>query len=88
MRDLLAVWGDSSALRHTSVEQHLYITKALFIGLGFLQESHKEEIREGEGSQDDKQVKFRRMGYFGGKCLTLCKISLSKFQCKVFQYRY
>ena len=67
MRDLLAVWGDSSALRHTSVEQHLYITKALFIGLGFLQESHKEEIREGEGSQEDKQVKFRRMGYFGGK---------------------
>ncbi|XP_061169195.1 telomere length regulation protein TEL2 homolog [Saccostrea echinata] len=46
LRELLSVWGDSSALKHTSVEQHLYITKALFIGLGFLKESDKAEIRE------------------------------------------
>lgn len=46
MRDLLTVWADSSAVRHTSVEQHLYITKALLIGLGFLKESDKAGIRD------------------------------------------
>lgn len=48
MRDLLTVWADSSAVRHTSVEQHLYITKALLIGLGFLKESDKAGIRDGK----------------------------------------
>lgn len=48
MRELLTVWADSSAVRHTSVEQHLYITKALLIGLGFLKESDKAGIRDGK----------------------------------------
>lgn len=48
MKDLLSVWGDSSAIRHTSPEQHLYITKALFICLGFLSEKDKEGHKEGK----------------------------------------
>lgn len=68
MRDLLSVWGDSSAVRHTSVEQHLYITKALFIALGFLKESDKAEIREGKGNNLWRPVsKTRRI-----RCPSVC----------------
>ncbi|VDH97123.1 telomere length regulation protein [Mytilus galloprovincialis] len=47
-KELLSVWGDNSAIRHTSPEQHLYLTRALFISLGFLtdkdKEIHKDEL--------------------------------------------
>ncbi|CAC5384187.1 TELO2 [Mytilus coruscus] len=47
-KELLSVWGDNSAIRHTSPEQHLYLTRALFISLGFLtekdKETHKDEL--------------------------------------------
>ncbi|OWF49242.1 Telomere length regulation protein TEL2-like [Mizuhopecten yessoensis] len=48
MKGLLRVWGDGSALRHTSGEQHLYITKALLICCNHLAErdaqTHKDEL--------------------------------------------
>ncbi|XP_071129254.1 telomere length regulation protein TEL2 homolog [Mytilus edulis] len=47
-KELLSVWGDNSAIRHTSPEQHMYLTRALFISLGFLtdkdKETHKDEL--------------------------------------------
>ncbi|XP_052068348.1 telomere length regulation protein TEL2 homolog isoform X1 [Mytilus californianus] len=45
-KELLSVWGDNSAIRHTSPEQHLYLTRALFISLGFLTEKDKENHKD------------------------------------------
>ena len=41
------MWGDSSALRHTSMEQHLYISKALLISLGFMSKSDPDLPKDG-----------------------------------------
>ncbi|XP_060085134.1 telomere length regulation protein TEL2 homolog [Ylistrum balloti] len=50
MKELLRVWGDESALRHTSGEQHCYITKALLICCHHLSEQdvqkHKDELMQ------------------------------------------
>ncbi|KAK3091564.1 hypothetical protein FSP39_020836 [Pinctada imbricata] len=45
-KELLGVWGDKSALRHTSMEQHIYITKALFICMGFISKTDKDINKE------------------------------------------
>lgn len=48
MKEMLRVWGDGSALRHTSGEQHRYITTAVLICCHHLTErdtpAHKDEL--------------------------------------------
>ncbi|BFZ03712.1 hypothetical protein BsWGS_06751 [Bradybaena similaris] len=43
---LLRVWGDSSSLKHTSAEQHLYISKALMMCIGSLNEAEKQSCKD------------------------------------------
>jgi hypothetical protein len=45
---LLSVWGDGSAIRHTSPEQHLYLTRALFICMGYLTDTDKQTHKDGK----------------------------------------
>ena len=47
---LLQVWGDVSALQHTSCEQHLYITKAILVCTSFIDEDNKSVLRSGQCS--------------------------------------
>lgn len=47
--NLLTVWGDGSALNHTPLEQHIYITQAIILCVHYLQMSH-QTIPEAEGS--------------------------------------
>ncbi|XP_060117034.1 telomere length regulation protein TEL2 homolog [Heteronotia binoei] len=46
--ELLRTWGSSSAVKHSSVEQQLYISKAILICLSYVKdveiESHKQEL--------------------------------------------
>ena len=48
VRTLLEVWGDSSALKHTPPEQHLYLSRALMVCVAFMGEADKKELKEGE----------------------------------------
>ncbi|XP_041363315.1 telomere length regulation protein TEL2 homolog isoform X2 [Gigantopelta aegis] len=45
MKNLLQVWGDVSAVKHTSYEQHLYICRALIICISHLKNEDKQEIK-------------------------------------------
>ncbi|XP_036594402.1 telomere length regulation protein TEL2 homolog isoform X2 [Trichosurus vulpecula] len=46
LKDLLETWGSSSAVKHSPVEQQLYVSKAILICLSHLKESEIEHIRE------------------------------------------
>ncbi|XP_056661635.1 telomere length regulation protein TEL2 homolog isoform X2 [Monodelphis domestica] len=46
LKDLLETWGSRSAIKHSPVEQQLYISKALLICLSHLKEAEIEHIRE------------------------------------------
>ena len=48
LRQLLAVWGDKSSLKHTSYEQHLYLSRAIMVALSYLSEQDRATFREGE----------------------------------------
>eukprot|EP00795_Rhopilema_esculentum_P009379 gene9381-17084_t len=43
LKKLLDTWGDSNALKHTSVEHHLYVTKCILLAIGFLRARFKSE---------------------------------------------
>lgn len=45
-KTLINVWGDASALRHTSYEQHHYISRAIVICAGFITEKDDEKERK------------------------------------------
>lgn len=49
-KTLVNVWGDSSALRHTSYEQHHYISRAILICAGFISEKDREEDKQAAAS--------------------------------------
>ncbi|KAL5018489.1 hypothetical protein ScPMuIL_004211 [Solemya velum] len=46
LKELLSVWSDSSGVRHRSYEQHLYISRAIFVCLAFLNTSEKSQHKE------------------------------------------
>lgn len=41
------MWCNSSAIKHTCVEQQLYVSKALMLCVALLNHSEIEELREG-----------------------------------------
>ncbi len=46
LKRVLEVWGDKSAVKHTSYEQHKYITKAILVAVAFLKETEKQRIKD------------------------------------------
>jgi telomere length regulation protein len=46
--NLLTVWGDGSALNHTPLEQHIYITQAVILIVHYLQISHQKVLKEAD----------------------------------------
>ncbi|KAJ1098144.1 hypothetical protein NDU88_003260 [Pleurodeles waltl] len=46
LKELLQTWSSSSAVRHSPVEQQLYISKAIMIALGHLQKDDLESQRQ------------------------------------------
>ena len=47
LKRILEVWGDRSALKHSSYEQHKYITKAILIALAFTSKEDAAELKHG-----------------------------------------
>ncbi|KAK6187771.1 hypothetical protein SNE40_005723 [Patella caerulea] len=46
MENLLSVWGDGSAIKHTSYSQHLFISRALMICIGYLSDKEKSMLKD------------------------------------------
>ncbi|XP_035254843.1 telomere length regulation protein TEL2 homolog [Anguilla anguilla] len=79
LRSLCQTWANSSAVRHTPVEQQLYLSRALLLCLGLLSESELQELRPEllqcmlGGMQchlDSSVVRVRRAGMIVGECLS------------------
>ncbi|KAI5106624.1 telomere length regulation protein TEL2-like isoform 1, partial [Silurus meridionalis] len=87
------VWCNSSAVRHTTVEQQLYVSKSLLLCLCLLHHDEIPEIREdllqcmlgGVQCRLDSGVeRVRRMGMVVGECISR-RLDTSTSQLK-FQY--
>ncbi|CAH1794474.1 unnamed protein product [Owenia fusiformis] len=81
MMTLLDVWGDSSALKHTSYDQHLYISQAIMVCLAFVSTKEKLENKQEllgklmPGMQchlDSGEHSVRTIGMVVGESLTNC----------------
>ncbi|KAA0705038.1 Telomere length regulation protein TEL2 -like protein [Triplophysa tibetana] len=79
LRSACQVWCNSSAIKHTCVEQQLYISKALMLCVALLNHSEIEELREemlqcmlgGVQCRLDSNIeRIRRMGMVVGECLS------------------
>ncbi|XP_074649235.1 telomere length regulation protein TEL2 homolog isoform X2 [Tubulanus polymorphus] len=75
---LLRVWGDGSAIKHTSYEQHSYITKAILVCVSFMDEQQLKQYKDDvmskvlEGVQphlESSVPQIRLLGMFIGKHL-------------------
>ncbi|KAK9953001.1 hypothetical protein ABG768_017027 [Culter alburnus] len=93
LRSVCQVWCNSSAVKHTSVEQQLYVSKALLLCVALLTDSEIQELRQEMlqcmlgGVQcrlDSNIVRIRRMGMVVGECLSY-KLDTPGSQLK-FQY--
>ncbi|XP_035695718.1 telomere length regulation protein TEL2 homolog [Branchiostoma floridae] len=76
---VLEVWSDSSAIKHTSYDQHAYLSKAILAGLSHLNSKEKQEHKQDfirrllEGVQhhiDSPVIKIRRLGMIVAESVT------------------
>ncbi|KAJ8364161.1 hypothetical protein SKAU_G00129920 [Synaphobranchus kaupii] len=79
LRSLCQTWANSSAVRHTPVEQQLYLSRALLLCLGLLSDSELQGLRPEllqcmlGGMQchlDNSVMRVRRAGMIVGECLS------------------
>lgn len=79
LRSVCQVWCNSSAVKHTCVEQQLYVSKALLLCVALLHDSEIQELRQemlqcmlgGVQCRLDSNVeRIRRMGMVVGECLS------------------
>ncbi|TRY92900.1 hypothetical protein DNTS_005713 [Danionella cerebrum] len=79
LRSVCQVWCNSSAVKHTCVEQQLYVTRALLLTVALLQNSEVQELRQelvqcmlgGVQCRLDSNIeRIRRMGMVVGECLS------------------
>ncbi|KAL1248313.1 hypothetical protein QQF64_021631 [Cirrhinus molitorella] len=79
LRSVCQVWCNSSATKHTCVEQQLYVSKALLLCVALLTHSEIQELRQemlqcmlgGVQCRLDSNIeRIRRMGMVVGECLS------------------
>lgn len=79
LRSVCQVWCNSSAVRHTPVEQQLYVSKSLLLCVCLLHHTEIQELREdllqcmlgGVQCRLDSSVeRVRRMGMVVGECIS------------------
>ncbi|KAJ8245793.1 hypothetical protein GJAV_G00260380 [Gymnothorax javanicus] len=79
LRSLCQTWANSSAVRHTPVEQQLYLSRALLLCLGLLRDSELEQLRPEllqcmlGGMQchlESNVLRVRHAGMVVGECLS------------------
>lgn len=79
LQSVCQAWANPSAVKHTSLEQQMYISKALLISVGFLNDSELKELRSEllqcmlggmQSHLDSSVVQIRHIGMVVGECLS------------------
>lgn len=47
LRSVLQAWANPSAVKHTPLDQQLYVSKALLLSVSLLKDSELQELRSG-----------------------------------------
>ncbi|XP_034717304.1 telomere length regulation protein TEL2 homolog [Etheostoma cragini] len=81
LRSVSQAWANPSAVKHTPLEQQLYVSKALLLSVSLLRDSELQELRSEllqcmlggmQSHLDSSVVRIRRMGMVVGECLSSC----------------
>lgn len=51
LRSVSQAWANPSAVKHTPLEQQLYVSKALLLSVNLLKDSELQELRSGTNSK-------------------------------------
>uniref|UniRef100_A0A8D3DVA2 Telomere length regulation protein TEL2 homolog n=1 Tax=Scophthalmus maximus TaxID=52904 RepID=A0A8D3DVA2_SCOMX len=79
LRSVSQAWANPSAVKHTPLEQQLYVTKALLLSVNLLTDSELQELRSEllqcllggmQSHLDSNVVQIRRVGMVVGECLS------------------
>ncbi|KAM6951147.1 telomere length regulation protein TEL2 homolog [Aplochiton taeniatus] len=79
VRSLCQTWANPSAVRHTPLEQQLYVSRALLLCVGLLTDQELQELRAEllqcmlggmQSHLDSNVVRVRHMGMVVGECLS------------------
>ncbi|KAF1373997.1 hypothetical protein PFLUV_G00244700 [Perca fluviatilis] len=79
LRSVSQAWANPSAVKHTPLEQQLYVSKALLLSVSLLRDSELQELRSEllqcmlggmQSHLDSSLVRIRRMGMVVGECLS------------------
>ncbi|KAJ7984507.1 hypothetical protein DPEC_G00355530 [Dallia pectoralis] len=79
LRALCQAWANPSAVRHTPIEQQLYVSRALLLCVALLNDSELQELRPEllqcmlggmQSHLDSSVVRVRRVGMVIGECLS------------------
>ncbi|TDG98124.1 hypothetical protein EPR50_G00215290 [Perca flavescens] len=79
LRSVSQAWANPSAVKHTSLEQQLYVSKALLLSVSLLRDSELQELCSEllqcmlggmQSHLDSSVVRIRRMGMVVGECLS------------------
>ncbi|KAM3591747.1 uncharacterized protein V6R79_006734 [Siganus canaliculatus] len=79
LRSVSQAWANPSAVKHTPLEQQLYVSKALLLSVCLLKDSELQELRSDllqcllggmQSHLDSSVVRIRHMGMVVGECLS------------------
>ncbi|XP_061666997.1 telomere length regulation protein TEL2 homolog [Syngnathoides biaculeatus] len=79
LRSVSQAWANPSAVKHTPLEQQLYVSKALVLCVGLLEDAELQELRSEllqcmlggmQSHLDSNVVRIRHMGMVVGECLS------------------
>lgn len=93
LRCVSQAWANPSAVKHTPLEQQLYVSRAFLLALGLLNDAELQELRSDllqcmlggmQSHLDSSVVRIRTMGMVVGECLS-SRMDLSGTKLK-FEY--
>ncbi|KAK1881935.1 Telomere length regulation protein TEL2 like [Dissostichus eleginoides] len=93
LRALSQAWANPSAVKHTPLEQQLYVSKALLLSVNLLRDAELQELRSEllqcmlggmQSHLDSSVVRIRHMGMVVGECLS-ARMDLNNTKLK-FEY--
>lgn len=79
LRSLSQAWANPSAVKHTPLEQQLYVSKALLLSVNLLDDSELQQLQSEllqcmlggmQSHLDSSVVRIRQMGMVVGECLS------------------
>ncbi|XP_068610664.1 telomere length regulation protein TEL2 homolog [Brachionichthys hirsutus] len=93
LRSVSQTWANPSAVKHTPLEQQLYVSKALLLSVSLLKDAELLELRSDllqcmlggmQSHLDSSVLRIRRLGMVVGECLS-ARMDISGTQLK-FEY--